>query len=357
MHRVTVTEAKQALDRLIAKQRVHMYKPIQVAEILYRVRSGELSIDQLEHDIEAYRNPSKRWRDNITRLLLDRVSTSSQKYQDNLFERNAIPPQVLAALARANINGIVERYIYKRFWERQRRVFELYDSLCGATPSKFNLETFLAEFEQDRRLRRSIGKVFEIVVYALFDTLVKHLRVMVTVSAQKADRGLLQEFDEFARLLMGIDSDTPAVSFPARLYRTGIANAADRGLDMWANFGPAVQVKHITLSEQLVQDVASEIVADKIVIVCKDGEREVIAQVCRQLGQRIQGIMVQSQLVEWYSKALRGEHSKQLGSDLLSNLRREFLNEFPFSKTFQEFYESRGYHKIHLPRSPFWIAE
>ncbi len=45
-----------------------------------------------------YRNPSKRWRDDVTRLLLDRVCTSSQKFQDNLFEANAIPPTVLATL-------------------------------------------------------------------------------------------------------------------------------------------------------------------------------------------------------------------------------------------------------------------
>ena len=32
-------------------------------------------------------------------------------------------------------------------------------------------------------------------------------------------------------------------------------NAADRGLDMWANFGPAIQVKHLTLDESAVREI------------------------------------------------------------------------------------------------------
>ena len=87
-----IIPAKEALDRLIEKQRVSLYKPIQIAEILNRVRLGELSVDDIRTKLETYRNLSKRWRDSVTRLLINQVSTSSQKYQDNLFESNAIPP-------------------------------------------------------------------------------------------------------------------------------------------------------------------------------------------------------------------------------------------------------------------------
>ena len=150
-----ITQAKQVLDKLIAKQRVHMYKPIQVAEILYRVRRGELTVFQVEHDLESYRNPSKRWRDSVSRLLLDQVSTSSQKFQDNLFEPNAMPPNVLAALAQANVDGIVERYIYQKFREKQHRILTLGESLSEATGESFELETFLSEFEHDPGIKRS----------------------------------------------------------------------------------------------------------------------------------------------------------------------------------------------------------
>jgi hypothetical protein len=38
-----LVEAKQILARLILKQRVAMYKPIQIAEILYRVRLNSMN--------------------------------------------------------------------------------------------------------------------------------------------------------------------------------------------------------------------------------------------------------------------------------------------------------------------------
>jgi hypothetical protein len=357
MSKDRIVQAKQLLDRLIAKQRVHLYKPIQIAEILYRVRTQDLTLEQIEHQLEAYRNPSKRWRDSVTRLLMDRVSTSSQKYQDNLFEVNAIPPATLCILAQANTDGVIERYIYQRFREKQQRILTIGNLLKDATPQTFDLESFLNTFVKDKGIKRSIDKAFEIVVYALFNTLVKHLHVIITVSADTSELSLLRAFEDFARVLLGIDVEHPSISLPARLYRAGATNAADRGLDMWSNFGPVVQVKHLTLTEELAEDISEAIAADRIVIVCVDGEKDIIERICRQLNQRIQGIIVQSQLVHWYTQALRGAFSPQLGNDLLQSLRQEFHNEFPFSKTFEPFYTERGYHTLEQRDSLFWVED
>ena len=110
----TKEDAKNALDKLIQKSRVHLYKPIQIAEILYH--------DRVYHDIdlavlEDYRTKSKKWRDNISIELLGRVCTSSSKFQDNLFDDNAIPPKIIEVLGRENRekNGAVEAYIYRLF--------------------------------------------------------------------------------------------------------------------------------------------------------------------------------------------------------------------------------------------------
>ena len=64
------TTAKQLLDVFLAKQRVHWYKPVQIAEILYRKRIDPNSVDIL--DLETYRTKSKKWRDDITMELLGR---------------------------------------------------------------------------------------------------------------------------------------------------------------------------------------------------------------------------------------------------------------------------------------------
>lgn len=84
-------KAKLALDRIIKKARVHFYKPIQVAEVLYKERIGKDSVNLSE--LETYRTASRKWRDEICEKFLGRVSTSSVKYQDDLFtNENAIPP-------------------------------------------------------------------------------------------------------------------------------------------------------------------------------------------------------------------------------------------------------------------------
>ena len=56
----------------------------------------------------------------------------------------------------------------------------------------------------------------------------------------------------------------------------GVTNAADRGLDMWANFGMAIQIKHLSLTEELAENVVSSVSSDRIVIVCKNSEEKLI---------------------------------------------------------------------------------
>jgi hypothetical protein len=59
---MNIKEAKQSLDKIIEKARVHLYKPIQIAEILYQHRTKN-ELDLL--DLESYRTPSRKWRDVI----------------------------------------------------------------------------------------------------------------------------------------------------------------------------------------------------------------------------------------------------------------------------------------------------
>ena len=50
---MTIIEAKQAIDKIISKARVHLYKPIQIAEILHRDR---IEKDIVLTNLETYRN-------------------------------------------------------------------------------------------------------------------------------------------------------------------------------------------------------------------------------------------------------------------------------------------------------------
>lgn len=343
---MTILEAKASLDKIIAKSRIHLYKPIQIAEILYRDRvHKDIDIS----DLESYRNPSKKWRDIICLRFLGRTSTSSARYQDDIFNENAVPPLVLEILSTENKrnNGIVERYIYKRFEERFTQMSSGLDYCATHDVQTFQVMDFIGLFWNNAGLRRSIDKIYEIVVFSLFSALIEGLKVQVTIEADATKLELLQDFSDFAKRVIGLSEEQSKISMPARINRVGVTNAADRGLDMWANFGLAIQIKHLSLSEELAENIVSSISADRIVIVCKDSEEKLIVSLLSQIGwkSKIQSIITEKDLILWYEKALRGKYSSEIGKRLLSILHDEILLEFPVTnnKDFLEFKQLRGY--------------
>jgi type II restriction enzyme len=137
--------AKQALDKVIDKARIHLYKPIQIAEILYRDR---IQGDILLSDLNTYRTASRKWRDLICISFLGRISTSSARYQDDLFNDNAIPPSILAILGEENKikHGIVEAYIYRRFASRFYQMSSGLEYCLNHNKDNFILRNFLNLF-------------------------------------------------------------------------------------------------------------------------------------------------------------------------------------------------------------------
>lgn len=191
-----INNAKSALDSIIKKSRIHFYKPIQIAEILFKHRI-EKNIDL--NNLKDYRNPSKKWRDQITQKFLGRICTSSAKFQDNLFEVNAIPPKILAILGNFNEqnHGIVEAHIYKSFYNKYFQLNKAFKYCMDSNTSSFKLNQFIELFWSEPGLKRSIDKIFEIVVYALFETIVVHADIKVEIKANDPYQ-ILDEFAEFA---------------------------------------------------------------------------------------------------------------------------------------------------------------
>ena len=346
---MNITEAKASLDRVIDKARVHLYKPIQIAEILYRDRvSKDISLPNLE----TYRNTSKKWRDVICLTFLGRTSTSSARYQDDVFNNNAVPPSVLTVLGKENRkkNGAVEAYIYKQFSKRFTQMSAGLNYCQSHNKDNFDLAEFLALFWNEPGLRRSIDKVYEIVVYSLFSALVEALDITVNVSIGKDRLHILNEFKDFASRVINLTAEKPNISLKAKINRVGVTNAADRGLDMWANFGMAIQIKHLSLTEELAENIVSSVSSDRIVIVCRDSEKKVIISLLNQIGwkSKIQSIVTESDLLLWYDKALRGVYSDNLGEHVIKKMTDEILIEFPATNNneFQSFFNGRRYNII-----------
>jgi hypothetical protein len=346
---MNVKQAKTKLDKVINLGRVHFYKPFQIAEILRRHRTGE--VENLL-DLESYKNASRRWRDDVSNLLVGRSSNSSARYQDNVFDENACPPEALAALGKHNraTNGEVEVYIYRMFEAKVSSIGAILTLIRQATTETFDLASLVETFERRPGLKRSIDKVFEITVYALFSTVVRALRLQVSLTVGNADQRLIEDFGDFLENVVGLKKGTKSLVLDASLFRLGSTNAADRGLDMVANFGPAIQVKHLTLDADAIADICEGLTADRIVIVCKDTEVKVVDAVIQQLGlsERLQGLVTFSDLQAWYKICFSEEHRQTLGNTLLKDFIREFSNEFPSLDGLEGFMSAREYQTVKL---------
>ncbi|MBQ3447016.1 MAG: HaeII family restriction endonuclease [Synergistaceae bacterium] len=310
---MNITEAREALDRLIRKSRIHFYKPI----------------------------------DEISSELFGRVCTSSSRFQDNLFDQNAIPPEVLQVLGSVNreTGGSIEAYIYGRFMDRHSQLRQALDYCNSSSPGTFSVKKFIDSFRNEPGLKRSLDKVYEIIVYALFSALAEAVNLRVEVSADESKSGILSEFGDFAEKVMRLTPDCLSRSEPARIYRAGTTNAADRGIDIYSSWGAVIQVKHLRLDEELAEDIAGNISSDRVIIVCRDADKGIILSLLTQIGWRshIQSIITEDELVSWYGKALRGKYSDMTGEKLLSYLRSEIANEFPATDNIPRILKSRQY--------------
>lgn len=329
-----------------------MYKPIQVAEILYRDRVyKDIDLGYLED----YRIKSKKWRDEVSLELLGSVCTSSARFQDDLFNDNAIPPAVLEVLGKENrrTKGAVEAYVYRMFDNRHEQLSKALSYCLEANATSFDVKRFIDSFWSEPGLKRSIDKVYEIIVYALFSTLVDAMDLEVAITIQEDAYPLLKEFEDFTQKVMCLDCSTPRHIQEARVYRVGVTNAADRGVDMYSNWGPAIQIKHLSLDLSLAESIVNSVSCDRVVIVCKDAEKDVIISLLSQIGWKshVQSVVTENDLISWYEKALRGGYSSRLGGQLLHCLSSEISEEFPSCGNAPKILKERDYES---KSDPFW---
>src|SRR5687768_8060332 len=166
--------------------------------------------------------------------------------------------------------------LYKNLQYKLHTVYDVEKYIKSSTPETFELKKLLQFFIAKPGLKRSVDKMYEITVYALFATIVRALQARVTVEIGNKDEEVLKDFEAFIKIVLGLELGMQKVSRPASLFRVGVTNAADTGLDMLTNFGSVIQVKHLTLKPEMIEDIAGGIAADSIVIVCIDAEKKAI---------------------------------------------------------------------------------
>ncbi|MDJ0844586.1 HaeII family restriction endonuclease [Crocosphaera sp.] len=267
-------------------------------------------------------------------------------------------PEILKILDYFNKNnpGVVERYIYYKFQEKLGIISSVINLIVSGVsdPKNFKLETLLSKFREETKIKRSIDKCYEIITYSLFETVVNQLEAEITVEVPKKNLQLLQEFSDLSQVLLNVSPEKSKWTELAHIYRVGVTNAADKGLDMWANFRPVIQVKHLTLNAAQVETIVDQIESDHIIIVCRDADASVISVLMKQIGwgKRVRSIVKESQLLEWYHRCLEGQFSHQLAQPLMTLLQQGFDEEFPEVKGIREFCQERQYTEIDPP--PMW---
>lgn len=342
-----VIDAKERLDRLIANARSQGLMPITIAETLFHVRGGTAKLNEADQ----IRKDSYHWCAAISQRLFRKGISLNRSYWDKLFTDH-MPGKALAALDAENQSGvgIAEAYVYARLRQTVESLQPIRAMVVAGRAGVFSLAKFLNAFESDPKLRRSVDKAYEIVVHALFNAVASRVQAQVTVSVTMRDPSVLADFQDFCEMLLGVNEANPCVTVPAKLYRVGGANSRDGGVDLWANFGPAIQVKHVTLDETKAQPIADAISADQMVIVCDRMEKSSIEAVMKQVGlaSRVRGFITKADLTRWYDLALSTRHAKDMAVPLFNALLAEFDDEFSLADpaAINAMMRERGYDKI-----------
>ena len=281
-------------------------------------------------NFDHVRRVSKSWRDEVSLRLVGNKSTSSAKYQDDLFR--AITVQNLQKLCiEHNPNGEVEEYIYSEMKKKWDVLLSILNYCIDATPESFSLREMEQMFDAESGLKRSIDKMFEIAAYTILSYYIDLSRAKMIVKTDPVIP-LPQMVND---MLNPGRVRTPSIS------RVGVANAADRGLDMVTNFGPVVQVKHLPLSYDLVVEVCSSLPMSEVFLVVNSDDVEARHRLELNPPINLVGIVSTEGLDDMYSSALNNPNL-ELGTKLrlLEDLADGMILEFPHLGEFETLYES-----------------
>jgi type II restriction enzyme len=247
--------ALQQLDRVIALARVEMYKPIQIAETL---REFTLNKSFTPASLETYRSLSRELRNKVTLELIGKVSTSSMRYQDDVWNPTALPPAALSTLASFNCHHEVEEYIYQHVYAKSLQMIEI-RKILDEVKSSEEVRSIFRLFDTPG-LRSSADRLFEVFALAVLQTQIENSNFTFALSGDsKSLVGTTGK--KLISLSQGRDHQL-------KLAKMGHTNAADAGLDIWTNFGVVVSVKNYFLSLDLLQKVVEDTPVGLLVIIC-----------------------------------------------------------------------------------------
>jgi hypothetical protein len=319
--------ALQQLDRVIALSRVEMYKPIQIAEIL-REYTKNKSFSPAS--LETYRSLSRDLRNKVTLELIGKVSTSSMRYQDDVWNPSALPPAAVTTLANFNCHHEVDEYIYQHVYAKSLQMIEIRKILDGIKSSE-DVRSIFRLFDTPG-LRSSADRLFEVFALAVLQTQIEKSNFTFILSGDsKTIAGLTGK-----KLISLAEGEGNQL----KLAKMGHTNAADAGLDIWTNFGVVVSVKNYFLSLDLFQSVLDDTPVGLLVIICESTNSLVERELEKVAHEREVVLITSEELLNDVEILLR---DSVLSNVFIGKLKSFYDKEFPLALTLETFMKKRKY--------------
>lgn len=329
--------ALEKLDHIIQLSRVEMYKPIQIAEIL---REFTLNKSINPAKLETYRSLSRDLRNKVTLELIGKVSTSSMRFQDDLWNSSAMPPDALTVLASANSKSKVEEYIYQCVYSKSAQMIEIRKVLDNVKVL-LEIENIFSLFEAPG-LRSSADRLFEVFALAVLQTQIENSDFTFTLS------GTSNSINGVAgKKLISI---AERQGNDLELAKMGHTNAADAGLDIWTNFGVVVSVKNSYLDENLFQKVLSDTPVGLLVVICDTVASSVERTLMKLSNNRAVVLITRKELLKDAELLLLSSDQAMF---FVNKLIFFYDKEFPLAVTLEAFMKKRNY-KISAPSTATW---
>ena len=323
-----INEAKSKLDRVIKLSRIEMYKPIQIAELLREFKKNP-ALDPT--NLESYRNLSKELRNKVTIRLFGKVSTSSMRFQDDLWNQSAVPPVALAALSQANMNGsVVEAYIYQHVYSKNSQLIKIRKVLNDFDTME-KVENLFDSFDSPG-LRTSADRLYEVFVLSVLQT---------NLEASNFEIAILGEASEISgtgtrRIIEAAQGEGSRLKFA----KLGHTNAADAGLDIWSNFGVVISVKNYNLDVDLLRTVLADTPIGTLIIVCETVSNDLLRNYKDISGGRHVVFITQNDLFSDLKVIFADE---ELSEKFKKRFISFFDSEFPLTSTLENFMKERNY--------------
>lgn len=337
------SKAQDRLQRLIDKARSQFFKPILVAETLRLHRMDGLAIT----DRRLFKGPAVKALKAVALELFGRPVDLNYGYIDGAYEDGKLNPEALQQLARANKSGEIERHIYAEMERRWGSYRDFTSKWERTAPAAFRVSEFIRDYEALVRLGNALGKLYEIVVYSLFRGVVEAAEGKIEFSLSEGKRDLLEALPDFCGIFFDLNPGEFSVTREATIYRAGRAHASDSGIDMWANFGPVIQVKHRAgFTAEHAARVVRTVRCDRLIIICKTQERRQVEEFAELLDAHgYVRILEEDRVVEWYDALFSPRFVGDAGARIHAILLRELDDEFPIPSRdrMQKFFEQRGY--------------